>query len=221
MESKEKGTQSFSFAPVTLQGRHVRLEPLALAHLPELTTAGADPAIWQWLSVTGATPATMKTFVQDALDAQAKGSAVPFAVFEQASGRIVGSTRFGAIERAHRRAEIGWTWLNPRVQRTAINTEQKYLMLRHAFETWGLMRVEFKTHALNEKSRRAIARIGATQEGVLRQHMIGHDGRIRDTVYFSVVDCEWPAVKQQLEQKLARPWVAAVSPLPVCGERVG
>jgi RimJ/RimL family protein N-acetyltransferase len=191
-----------AIGPVTLQGRHVRLEPLSLAHLPGLTAAGADPAIWQWLSVTGATPEKMKAFVQDALEAQARGIAVPFAVFEQASGEIVGSTRFGMIERAHRRAEIGWTWLNPRVQRTAINTEQKYLMLRQAFEHWGLMRVEFKTHVLNEKSRRAIARIGATQEGILRQHMIGHDGRSRDTVYFSILDREWPAVKHALEQKL-------------------
>jgi RimJ/RimL family protein N-acetyltransferase len=195
--------------PVTLAGRHVRLEPLLLAHLPALTEAGADPAIWQWLSVSGATPAAMGAFVQDALEAQAKGSAIPFTVFDAAGGQVIGSTRFGMIERAHRRAEIGWTFLNPRVQRTPVNTEQKYLMLRHAFEAWGLMRVEFKTNLLNEKSRRALARIGATQEGVLRQHMIGHDGRIRDTVYFSILDREWPAVKLALEQKLARPWAVA------------
>lgn len=195
--------------PAALGGRYVRLEPMSLDHLTALTEAGADPAIWQWLSVTGATPEAMKVFVSDALEAQARGSAVPFTVFEQASGKVVGSTRFGAIEPAHRRAEIGWTWLNRRVQRTPLNTEQKYLMLRHAFETWGLMRVEFKTHALNEKSRRAIARIGAVQEGVLRQHMIGHDGRIRDTVYFSIIDRDWPAVKLGLEQNLARPWAVA------------
>ena len=197
------------FAPVTLQGRQVRLEPLALAHLPGLAEAGADDAIWQWYSVSARTPEQMRTFVEDALAQQARGTAVPFTVFEQASGRIVGSTRFGAIERAHRRAEIGWTWLNPRLQRTPANTEQKYLMLRQAFEQWGLMRVEFKTDSLNAKSRAALARIGAVEEGTLRNHMVTYTGRIRHSVYFSVTDADWPAVKQNLEQKLARPWASA------------
>ena len=189
-------------APITLMGRHVRLEPMSLDHLPALIEAGADPSIWTWISVSGATPEGMKAFVTDALDAQAKGTALPFTTFDAVTGQVIGSTRFGAIERAHKRAEIGWTFLIPRVQRTAANTEQKYLMLRQAFEAWGLMRVEFKTHIRNEKSRRAIARIGGVQEGILRQHMIGHDGRVRDTVYFSILDKEWPAVKQSLEQKL-------------------
>lgn len=194
------------FSPVTLAGRHIRLEPMSRDHIPALMAAGADPAIWTWLSVSAATPEGMNAFVRDALDAQVEGTAVPFAVIDQASGKVIGSTRFGAIEKAHKRAEIGWTFLNPRVQRTPVNTEQKYLMLRHAFETWGLMRVEFKTNVLNEKSRRAIARIGGVQEGIIRQHMIGHDGRVRDTVYFSILDKEWPAVKKNLEEKLARPW---------------
>jgi RimJ/RimL family protein N-acetyltransferase len=192
--------------PVTLTGRYLRLEPLALAHLPALTEAGADTSIWKWFSVTGETPAQMKAFVEDGLAMAGKGTAVPFAVVELASGKVVGSTRFANIERTHKRAEIGWTWLSPRVQRSPLNTEQKYLMLRHAFEAWGLMRVEFKTDSLNEKSRRALARIGAIEEGTLRNHMVTHTGRIRHSVYFSVTDAEWPAVKRGLEDKLARPW---------------
>lgn len=192
--------------PVTLTGRYARLEPMALAHLPALIAAGADSAIWQWYSVTGATPEAMRAFVDDALAMAAKGTGVPFTVTDQLTGAIVGSTRFGAIERAHRRAEIGWTWLNPCVQRTPINTEMKYLMLRQAFETWQLMRIEFKTDSLNDKSRRALARIGATEEGTLRNHMVTHTGRIRHSVYYSITDGDWPAVKQRLEQKLARPF---------------
>ena len=190
--------------PLSLTGRHARLEPLRLEHLPALTAAGADPGIWQWYSVNGATPETMRAFVDDALDSQKKGTAVPFTVFEQASGAIVGSTRFGNIAPAHRRAEIGWTFLAPRCQRTGINTEMKYLMLRHAFEAWGLNRVEFKTDSLNEKSRNALKRIGATEEGTLRNHMITFTGRVRHSVYYSVTREDWPRVKQHLEGLMAR-----------------
>lgn len=196
-------------APVTLAGRHVRLEPMSLAHLPGLAEAAADDSIWQWYTVSGRTTELMARFVEDALAQQARGAAVPFTVYSQASGRIVGSTRFGAIELAHRRAEIGWTWLNPSVQRTPLNTEQKYLMLRHAFEQWGLMRVEFKTDVLNEKSRAALARIGAVEEGTLRNHVVTYTGRIRHSVMFSVIDSDWPGVKQNLERKLARPSTVA------------
>ena len=193
------------FLPVTLAGRRVRLEPLMLAQLPALTVAGADPEIWKWYSVNGATPETMQAFVEDALAAQAKGTAVPFTVVEAASGDVVGSTRFGNIERKHRRAEIGWTFLTPRRQRTGLNTEMKYLMLRHAFETWNLMRVEFKTDALNDKSRNALRRIGATEEGVLRRHMVTFTGRVRDSVYYSVTDADWPRVKRHLENLMCHP----------------
>src|SRR5688572_1614355 len=189
--------------PLSLVGRHVRLEPMSLAHLPALTTAGADPEIWKWYSINGATKETMRAFVEDALDSQRKGLAVPFTVFEQAGGTIVGSTRFGNIERKHRRAEIGWTFLTPRRQRTGINTEMKYLMLRHAFEAWNLMRVEFKTDSFNDKSRNALKRIGAVEEGILRNHMVTYTGRIRHTVSFSITDGEWPGVKQHLETMMA------------------
>jgi len=189
---------------VDLAGRHVRLAPLLAEHLAALTAAGADPAIWQWYSINAGTPAGMRAFVEDALAARERGTAVPFTVIEAATGAIVGSTRFGAIERAHRRAEIGWTWLQPRCQRSGINTEMKYLMLRHAFETWGLMRVEFKTDSLNEKSRNALRRIGATEEGVLRSHMVTWSGRVRHTVFYSITDGEWLAVKAHLEATMRR-----------------
>lgn len=194
--------------PVTLTGRHVRLEPLSLAHLSALTAAGADPSIWQWYSVNGGTPETMRAFVEDGLDMQARGTGVPFTVFEQASGAIVGSTRFGAIEPKHQRAEIGWTFLAPRCQRTGINTEMKYLMLRHAFEVWALQRVEFKTDSLNDKSRNALKRIGATEEGTLRNHMITFTGRVRHSVYYSVTREDWPRVQRHLEGLMQR------APLP-------
>ncbi len=193
------------FAAVTLTGRHVRLEPMSLAHLPALTAAGADPEIWKWFSINGATPETMRAFVDDALDGQRKGLAVPFTVFEPAGGAIVGSTRFGNIAQAHRRAEIGWTFLKPDRQRSGINTEMKYLMLRHAFEAWNLMRVEFKTDSFNDKSRNALKRIGAFEEGTLRNHMVTYTGRIRHTVSFSITDGEWPGVKQNLEALMCHP----------------
>jgi RimJ/RimL family protein N-acetyltransferase len=176
---------------------------MAREHLPGLTAAGADPEIWKWYSVNGATPETMRAFVEDALDMRARGTGVPFTVFD-AAGEIVGSTRFGNIAPAHRRAEIGWTFLAPRCQRTGINTEMKYLMLRHAFEAWGLLRVEFKTDSLNDKSRNALKRIGATEEGTLRNHMVTFTGRVRHSVYYSVTDGDWPRVKRQLEELMAR-----------------
>lgn len=191
-------------APVELAGRFARLVPLRLEHLPALTEAGSDPTIWRWYSVNPGTPEGMRAFVDDALDMQAKGTGVPFAIVEQASGAIVGSTRFGAIERKHRRAEIGWTWLSPRCQRTGMNTEMKYLMLRHAFEAWDLLRVEFKTDSLNEKSRNALKRIGATEEGILRNHMVTYGGRIRHSAYYSVTREDWPRVKRHLETLRAR-----------------
>ena len=147
----------------------------------------------------------MGRYVETALRWQAEGTALPFATVERRVGTVVGSTRFGNIDRPNRRVEIGWTWLGPRWQRTACNTEAKYLMLRHAFETWGCLRVEFKTDALNERSRAALLRIGAREEGTLRKHMITTTGRVRDSVYFSILDDEWPAVKERLEARI-RQW---------------
>jgi RimJ/RimL family protein N-acetyltransferase len=189
--------------PVVLRGRHVRLEPLGLQHVAALAEAGADPAIWTWYPQRNDTPEAMQVFVQTALDWQAAGTALPFVQIDVPSGRLIGSTRLVMVDAPNRRAEIGWTWLTPSFQRTAANTESKLLLLRHAFETLGLVRVEFKTDSLNLASRRALARIGATEEGVFRNHMIVQGGRLRHSVYFSVIDSDWPAVKAGLERKLA------------------
>lgn len=187
-----------------LVGRHVRLEPLTRHHLPALTEVGLDPDLWRWTSSRVRTPDDMAAYVDRALEERLKGSALPFAIIDLASGRVVGSTRFAAIEPAHRRLEIGWTWLARPWQRTALNTEAKYLMLRHAFERLECGRVELKTDALNERSRRAIRRLGAVEEGILRRHMVTEGGRVRDTVYYSIVADEWPGVKARLEAMLDR-----------------
>jgi len=188
--------------PVVLDGVHVRLEPLSLDHLRALIAIGLEPDLWRWTTQVVRTPEEMEEYVRGALAEQAAGRAVPFATVEKASGRVAGSTRFAAIEPLHRRVEIGWTWLAPPWQRTVLNTEAKFLMLRHAFERWGCVRVEFKTDVLNMRSRQALLRIGAKEEGILRSHIITATGRVRDTVYFSVTAPEWPAVRAALEAKL-------------------
>jgi RimJ/RimL family protein N-acetyltransferase len=204
-------------APITLTGEAVRLEPLSLDHHAALCQVGLDPSIWRWTSVRIATPEEMRRYIEDALRLRDAGTALPFATVDRASERVVGCTRYGNIDRDNRKLEIGWTFVAPAWQRTRINTEAKYLMLRHAFETLGCIRVELKTDALNEKSRRAIARTGAREEGTLRHHMICADGRYRDTVYYSVIAPEWPAVKAALETKLGgsgmrRPGEIAAAP---------
>jgi N-acetyltransferase len=188
----------------TLEGEHVRLEPLALDHCARLTEIGCTEEVWRYLTGRFESEADIREFIETALKWQAEGTAVPFATIDRASGLAVGSTRFANIVQEHKRAEIGWTWIAPAWQRTVINTEAKYLMLRHAFEVWGCGRVELKTNAYNQQSRRAIARLGAKEEGTLRNHMVNPDGSFRDTVYYSIIDSEWPAVKQALEAKLAR-----------------
>jgi RimJ/RimL family protein N-acetyltransferase len=189
-------------APVILEGRHVRLEPLSAEHTARLAEIGLDEDLWKWIPTPVRTLEEMSIYVQTALAEQASGSALPFALIETASGRSIGSTRYGNIERAHHRLEIGWTWLARQWQRSAINTEAKYLLLRHAFETLKCIRVELKTDSLNERSRTAILRIGAREEGTFRNHMITASGRIRHTVYFSILDSEWPEVKSRLESRL-------------------
>lgn len=195
-------TGSSSVQPVTLEGQFVRLEPLTLAHLDQLCEVALDEDLWRWTTAQVRTRDELREYIEAALQSQQEGTALPFATIERASGRAIGSTRYGNIEMRDRRVEIGWTWVGRPWQRTAANTEAKYLMLRHAFETLGCIRVELKTDALNERSRRAILRIGAKEEGLLRQHMITASGRLRDTVYFSVIDREWPEVKAALEAKL-------------------
>jgi len=190
--------------PVTLEGEHARLEPLALTHVDGLAAAGRDPEIFRWMPWTPYTRADFERLVRDALDAQAAGSALPWAIIERASGAIVGSTRLLAISPADRRVEVGWTWLARRVQRTPINTECKFLILRHCFETLGCVRVELKTDFRNEQSRRAIARIGAKEEGIFRRHMRVQHGVMRDTVWFSILDDEWPGVRARLAAMLRR-----------------
>jgi N-acetyltransferase len=188
--------------PVTLEGMHVRLEPLAKAHLKGLAEIGLDEELWRWIPTAVRTTEEMAAYIATALKEQEQGVSLPFAIVEKALGRAIGSTRYGNIDRTHHRVEIGWTWVAREWQRTAMNTETKYLLLRHAFETLGCMRVELKTDSLNERSRAAILRIGAREEGIFRNHMITASGRIRHTVYFSIIDSEWPAVKARLEAKL-------------------
>jgi RimJ/RimL family protein N-acetyltransferase len=189
--------------PVILQGSHVRLLPMKREHVPALWRAGSDAELWRWTASQVHSEADMRRYVDEALRAQAQGTALPFVTTVAETGEVVGSTRLANADATNRRVEIGWTWIARPWQRTAINTEAKYLMLRHAFEALGCLRVELKTDALNQRSRNAILRIGAREEGVLRKHMITEGGRVRDTVYFSVTDDEWPAVKARLEQMLA------------------
>lgn len=189
--------------PVVLEGEFVRLEPMRVDHLPALTKVGLDESLWKWTIADIKTEADMERYVRAALADQMLGTALPFVTFDKESGKVVGSTRFGNIDTVNRRAEIGWTWINPEWQRTAINTEVKLLMLTHAFEEWKCIRVELKTDANNEKSRNAITRIGAREEGTLRNHMITESGRFRDSVYFSIIESEWESVKADLASKLA------------------
>jgi N-acetyltransferase len=191
--------------PLTLEGRYIRLEPLRADHHARLCAVGLDEDLWRWTTTLIRTPEEMRAYIETALEEQAAGVSLPFATVEKVSGRVVGSTRYGNIDRLNRHVEIGWTWVGRDWQRTFVNTEAKYLMLRHAFETWGCLRVEFKTDSLNERSRNAIRRIGAKEEGTFRNHMIVHDGRLRHTVYYSIIDSEWPEVKAALEAKLSRP----------------
>ena len=189
--------------PVTLEGSFVRLEPLSMAHHAGLSEVGLDQELWEWIPEPVRTPEEMRAYIEEALAAQAAGTALPFATVERSSGRAVGSTRFANIDRRHRRVEIGWTWLARPWQRTRANTDAKNLMLGHAFETWGAIRVELKTDSLNARSRAAILRLGAKEEGILRNHMVTSSGRIRHTVYYSITDSEWPAVKSRLERMLS------------------
>lgn len=173
-------------------------------HADAFIEIGLGHDIFRWFPYAVETPADMRRFVDAALDAQAKGLAVPFTTIEKASGRVVGSTSFLNIDRANGRLEIGATWLGVRWQRTACNTEAKLLQLRHCFEELGCVRVEFKTDSLNERSRAALRRLGAVEEGTLRHHMICPGGRLRDSVYFSVLDSEWLQVKARLKEKIRR-----------------
>jgi RimJ/RimL family protein N-acetyltransferase len=190
--------------PITLEGKKVRLEPLETEHLEHLSEVAFEKSICQWSPSRITDEKDLQEYIQIALDEQKRGVSLPFVIIEKSSNIFVGSTRFGNIDVKNRRAEIGWTWINPRWHRTFVNTEAKLLMLTHAFEEWKCIRVELKTDALNEKSRNAILRLGAKEEGILRQHIITDTGRLRDTVYFSILDKEWAVVKGNLIRKLKR-----------------
>ena len=198
--------------PIVLEGDFVRLEPMTLEHHAGLSAVGLDPEIWRFTLVVVQTPEEMRGYMDAALELQRGGTTLPFVTIERSSGQIVGSTRFGNYDSANRRIEIGWTWIAPRWQRTAINTEAKYLMLAHAFEKLHCVRVELKTDVLNTPSRKAMLRIGAKEEGVLRKHSLVWDGRYRDSIYYSILDDEWPTVKQELEKMLIRRPEPASSP---------
>jgi RimJ/RimL family protein N-acetyltransferase len=196
----------FKPRPIVLEGKHVRLEPLETRHAAAIYEAGRDPEIFRWfLNAPFYGPADAEKWVAEALASQAAGVDVCFVTIRLRDSRVVGSTRFLDLRAAHRSLEIGNTWLSREAQRTAINTEAKYLMLRHAFEALGAVRVQLKTDRRNEPSRRAIARLGAVEEGILRRYQTRYDGYIRDTVMFSITSDEWRGVKARLEAMTAPP----------------
>ena len=203
--SQVPGSPVISVQPVTLEREAVRLVPLCREHIPALWEAAKNDVadIFRWIPYRVQDYADLEQMVLKALDEQSRGVSLPFATIERSSGTVIGSTRFMNIDVPNRRVEIGSTWIAPPWQRTAINTEAKYLMLSHAFDQWGCIRVELKTDVLNQKSRNAILRIGAKEEGTLRHHMVTHSGRLRDTVYFSILKFEWPHVRCRIAEKIS------------------
>jgi RimJ/RimL family protein N-acetyltransferase len=189
--------------PVVLEGSRVRMEPLRADHLADLELVAYDAPLWQWTIMGAQDEAGLRRWVETALANQDAGTERPFATIDRATGRAIGSSRYMSIVPEHRRLEIGWTWVASAYQRTGLNREAKLLQLTHAFEVLGANRVEFKTHSRNERSRTALAGIGATFEGVFRQHTIMPDGSLRDSAYFSIISPEWPAVKAALVEGLA------------------
>lgn len=189
-----------TMAPITLTGRIVRLEPLSLDHVPALADVGLDPAIWRWTIARPTSEADLRAWAETAIEAADAGRELPFATVDAATNRPIGSTRFLNFVPEHRRVEIGWTWLAPGAQRSGANREAKLLMLSHAFDGWACRRVEFKTDSRNERSRAALLGIGATFEGIFRNHMVMPDGPMRHSAYYSVIDDEWPDLKARLER---------------------
>ncbi len=191
--------------PVTLTGRFVRLEPLSEEHVPGLAAVGMDDDIWKYMLYGPIrTEEDIRNWVRDMLERASHGTDLPFAVIDLASGCVAGATRYLEIRPEHRGLEIGGTWYGARFRRTRVNTESKYLLLQHAFEDLHCIRVQLKTDSRNERSQRAIERLGAVKEGVLRNHIIVPDGIVRHSVYYSILDSEWPSVKVRLQEMLAR-----------------
>jgi N-acetyltransferase len=192
-----------STPPLILQGRIIRLEALSQSHHDQLVAAARDGALWNLPYTVVPSEETMSVYIERALEMQGQGRELPFAIVHLATGKVIGSTRYMNIEPAHKRLEIGYTWLAASFQRTAANTEVKYLLLQQAFDVFGSIRVEFFTDVLNERSRAALVRIGAKEEGVQRNHMIMPNGRFRDSACFSIIQQEWPNVRRQLVERLA------------------
>jgi RimJ/RimL family protein N-acetyltransferase len=191
--------------PVTLCGRYVRLEPLSIEHVPDLAKVGLSADIWRFMLYGKVeTEAQMRLWVEDMLERQASGNDLPFAVIHLLSGQAIGASRYLEIRRAHYGLEIGGTWYAQEFQRTAVNTESKYLLLKHAFECLGCIRVQFKTDLRNVRSQKALERLGVVKEGVFRNHLITPDGTQRSSVFYSIIDSEWPAIKKRLEEFLSR-----------------
>ncbi|MBC8101699.1 MAG: GNAT family N-acetyltransferase [Cytophagales bacterium] len=198
-------TNPFVIYPVVLEGAHVRLEPLMPGHAAGLAAVSDDPALFQYMSFGNiGRPDLLRAWIESVAREPEAGTGVPFAIVDRAAGAVAGSTSYGDIAGKHRSLEIGRTWLGTAYQRTALNTEAKYLLLRHAFETLGANRVQIKTDSRNFKSQAAIERLGAIREGVLRAHMTLPDGFVRDTVMYSVIAGEWPRVKAGLEDRMNR-----------------
>jgi len=190
--------------PVTLEGRIVRLEPLSLDHVPGLAEVALDPEVWRWTIARPQTEADLRDWTSAAIAGRESGTELPFATIDLATGRPIGSSRYLNIVLEHRRLEIGWSWVAPPWQRTGANREAKLLMLSHAFDTLGCRRVEFKTDSNNEKSRTALLGIGAQFEGIFRKHMVMPGDGVRHSAWYSVVDDDWPAVRERLESLLRR-----------------
>jgi RimJ/RimL family protein N-acetyltransferase len=191
-------------APVELAGTLVRLTPMQAADAPALAAVGLDQELWRWIPTPVTSAEDMRVYVETALDEGRRGDALPFTIRSIATGETIGATRFANVRAEDLGLEIGWTWFAPPWQRTGANSETKLLMLTHAFETLGAVRVELKTDRLNTQSRRAIERLGAVEEGVFRKHrVVAHQGRFRDTIYYSIVDEEWPSIKTHLTGMLA------------------
>jgi RimJ/RimL family protein N-acetyltransferase len=188
--------------PVVLQGNRVRLEPLDHVHADGVLAAAADSEIWRYMAVNLDSPQAVAGWIDGSLALVAQGTDAVFTIVEQATNRVIGSTRYLDIRPAHRGLEIGWTWLAKDQWRTGVNTECKFLLLQHAFETLDAIRVQLKTHRLNFRSRRAIERIGAQFEGILRNAVILADGTFRDSAYYSITDAEWPAVRRHLQMMM-------------------
>jgi N-acetyltransferase len=191
-----------TLSPRVLEGLTVRLEPLTLRHVPVLSRVAFDPDLWRWTTTRITNEGELRAYIEEALALQCAGSALPFCILSKTTGEAIGSSRFGNYDAPNRRIEIGWTWIARPWQRTAANPEAKLLMLDYAFTDLGCLRVEFKTDALNARSRGALVKLGAKEEGILRSHMLVQGGRRRDSVYFSILVEEWPAVRRELEARL-------------------